>query len=146
MRQCSKGKSILRKQHGAAAVEFALVLPLLLILVFGIVEFSLALYDKAIITNASREGARAGIVFADPPIPDSDIKDIVIAYCGERLVNFPSRNVTAGDIVITRAGSAPGDELTVQVSYNYDYLLLPAFISALTDGINMTTRTVMRME
>ena len=59
-----KGESmktrLLKGNNGASAVEFAVVLPLL-VLPFGIIEFSLALYDKAMITNASREGARAGI-------------------------------------------------------------------------------------
>ena len=49
--------------NGAAAVEFAIVVPLLLLLLFGIIEFSLLLYNKAMLTNASREGARFGIVY-----------------------------------------------------------------------------------
>ena len=56
-----------KNQTGASAVEFAIVLPILVLLVFGIIEFSVALYDKAMITNASREGARAAIVFRVPP-------------------------------------------------------------------------------
>ncbi len=46
-------------QKGAAAIEMALITPLLLILLFGIIEFSLILYDKAIITNASKGPDRA---------------------------------------------------------------------------------------
>ena len=49
-------------QKGAVAVEFALILPVLVLLLFGIVEFSLLMYNKQILTNASREGARYGIV------------------------------------------------------------------------------------
>ena len=63
-----------RSQSGVAAVEFALILPVLLLIVFGIINFGLYLYDKAVVTNASREGARAGIVsvvsgngFGTPP-------------------------------------------------------------------------------
>jgi hypothetical protein len=52
-----------RGQRGAAMIEFALVLPLLLIVLLGTVEFSFILYNKAMITNASREGARLGIVY-----------------------------------------------------------------------------------
>ncbi|HKK00735.1 MAG TPA: TadE/TadG family type IV pilus assembly protein, partial [Desulfuromonadales bacterium] len=55
-----------RHERGASAVEFALVLPLLLVILFGIIEFGFILYDKAMITNASREGARAGIVLYTP--------------------------------------------------------------------------------
>ncbi len=53
----------IRSDHGASAVEFALVLPVLMLLTFGIIEFGVLLFDKAVITNASREGARMGIVF-----------------------------------------------------------------------------------
>jgi Flp pilus assembly protein TadG len=52
----------MNSQRGAAVVEFAFVLPLLLVILFGIIEFSFLLYDKAMLTNASREGARVGIV------------------------------------------------------------------------------------
>ena len=45
--------------RGSVVVEFALIFPLLLFIVFSIIECSLALYDKAVITNASREAARA---------------------------------------------------------------------------------------
>jgi Flp pilus assembly protein TadG len=53
-----KTKMMIRDQNGGAAVEFAIILPLLIALLFGIVEFGLLLYNKQIITNASREGAR----------------------------------------------------------------------------------------
>jgi Flp pilus assembly protein TadG len=53
---------ILQKENGAAAVEFAILLPLLAGLVFGIIEFGLLLYNQQVITNASREGARAAIM------------------------------------------------------------------------------------
>ncbi len=56
------------KQNGAATVELAILLgTILLPLLFGIIEFSFLLYDKAMITNASREGARAGIVMKIEP-------------------------------------------------------------------------------
>ena len=54
-------------QKGAAIVEFAIILPLLLLLIFGMIEFSLLMYNKAMITNASREGARRGIVYRVDP-------------------------------------------------------------------------------
>jgi Flp pilus assembly protein TadG len=64
-----KLKMRLKSQKGVAAVEFALVLPLLVLLIFGIIEFSLLMFNKQVITNASREGARAGIVAGTPRLP-----------------------------------------------------------------------------
>lgn len=46
------------KEHGQALVEFALAVPFLLILVFGIIDFGSALHAKIAITKAAREGAR----------------------------------------------------------------------------------------
>ena len=54
------------KQRGAETVEFAIILPILLIILFGIMEYGIVLYDKAVITNASREGARSGIAYKCP--------------------------------------------------------------------------------
>ena len=47
--------------RGVAALEFVLVFPFLMTVLFGIVDTSLLLCDKAVITNASREAARAGV-------------------------------------------------------------------------------------
>ena len=52
----------LRDEQGAVTVEFAIISILLFTIVFGIIEFGLLMFDKHVLTNASREGARAGIV------------------------------------------------------------------------------------
>ena len=53
-----------RSQAGAAAVEFALVLPILLLVIFGIIDFGVVLAQKAALANAVRAGARYGSVNA----------------------------------------------------------------------------------
>jgi len=53
-----------RADRGAAAVEFALVLPMLLLLVFGIIDFGRLLNAQIKVTEAAREGARAATVFS----------------------------------------------------------------------------------
>ncbi|QKE41830.1 MAG: pilus assembly protein [Ferrovum myxofaciens] len=49
-------------ERGVAAVEFALIFPLMLLLMFGIIEFGTMMYDQIMVTNAAREGARWGSV------------------------------------------------------------------------------------
>lgn len=53
-----------RHQRGAQAVEFALVLPFFLAILVLVVDFGFLVYNKAVITNASREAARAGSMLA----------------------------------------------------------------------------------
>ena len=53
-----------RGQRGAAAVEFALVVPILLVIVFGIINFGFVMTQKAALSNAVRAGARYGTVNA----------------------------------------------------------------------------------
>jgi Flp pilus assembly protein TadG len=139
----------LKSQSGASAVEFALILPILLLLVFGIIEMGFVLFDKAMITNASREGARTGISYRVPPFTDEEISNVVNSYLGNALITFAeSANPTA---TVTRNGSNPGDELKVTVAYTYTSLILPNLINSpvkqdFPREFNMIAETTMRME
>jgi len=137
------------RNQGASAVEFAIILPFLMIILFGIIEFSLALYDKAIVTNASREAARAAVVYrwgAAPTLGELQAQSeaIVSNYVNNRLVTFGTSNPVT--VNVTELGTTPNRSISVTVSYRYDYLVLPAFISALTGGINLDATTEMRRE
>jgi Flp pilus assembly protein TadG len=54
----ANGRRARDRDRGAAAVEFALLLPMLLLLVFGIIDFGRALNAQITLTQAAREGAR----------------------------------------------------------------------------------------
>jgi len=140
-------------QSGVAAVEFAIILPVLVVLIFGMIEFSLLFFNKAMLTNACREGARSGIVFrADVngdrwPLSDDEIRTVVRNYSQDYMVNFGSDNLGDEDITIDRSGGTdPGDPLTVSATYHYDFLVLPGLIEALTGGLDINARSVMRIE
>jgi Flp pilus assembly protein TadG len=60
-----QGAMAQRDQDGAAAVEFALLLPLLVLLLFGLIQFGIAFNTKIQATNAAREGARMAVVGID---------------------------------------------------------------------------------
>ena len=145
----------LRCQKGVAAIEFAIVLPLLMIIIFGIVEFGLLLYDKQVITNASREGARAGVVVGVSRVDDAGILEVMDRYIEDNLVTFGS--TPSLDITIcpgpSCSPSSPdredmdfGDDLTVTVTYDYDFLVLPNFVASLTGMQTLVATTVMKME
>ena len=142
-----------KRQEGASAVEFALVLPLLLILVFGIIEFSILFYDKAMITNASREGAREGIVYRYDPDgglnhpDDAEIVATVAQYVQNHLISFVASDVVT--TTIKRPGDSPGDPLTVTVNYDYNFLVFDSLLSLVggsLDEISLDAVTIMRLE
>lgn len=59
-------KRFLKSEKGQAMVEFALVLPLLLILLCGIIDFGWLYYNQITLNNAAREGARYAVIYYDP--------------------------------------------------------------------------------
>lgn len=143
-------KALMDDKRGTAAIEFAIILPLLVVFIFGIIEFGLVFYDKAMVTNASREAARAGIVYRDPPLTVAEMQSVVDSYCGGRLISFgggpsPTTTVPSGEC------TNHGDELVVNVAYQYEFLLLPDFLTAFFTGgmpgsIDISAVTRMRCE
>ena len=51
-----------------------------MVLLFGLVEFGMAIYDKGVLTNASREGARFGVVYSNPRKTETEIRNKVQTY------------------------------------------------------------------
>jgi Flp pilus assembly protein TadG len=100
-------RKIVKSRQGQAAVEFALVLPIFIILVFGIMEFSRLWETVSVLTSAAREGARVAAVTAP---------DVTAA------TNAAQNILTAGNITgatITVAGPNASDEVIVTVSMTY---------------------------
>lgn len=134
-----------KKQQGLAAVELSLVLPVIFLIIFVVIEFSIALYDKAIITNASREAARAGIVLKTPKLTTAQIQSIANNYLGTNLITFGSA-VTPVVTVPSGAGGLFGTPLTVQVSYQYSTMVLGGILHVVNNPINLSATTVMLNE
>lgn len=132
--------------RGASAVEFALILPLLLLLVFGIIETSLALYDKAVITNASREAARAGVVMGKTRLADADIQRIALNYCDGRLVSLGAQPSSPSVTVQRPANPVSGDPLTVSIAYTFVGFGFAPLYAAFVGPIQLTATTVMTYE
>jgi Flp pilus assembly protein TadG len=134
----------LRTDDGAAMIEFALVLPILLLLVFGIIEFGFALYNKEVITNASREGARYGIIIGDPRPTTTQIQNVVTTYLSKMpLVGWNASKATVG---VTGAQGASGSDLTVTVNYQYSFLVLQNLIPGFNKSITLNAQTLMKLE
>lgn len=129
---------LIRNQKGTAMLELAIALPLILILLFGTIEFGVLFYNKQVITNASREGARAGISGID----GSEIKSIVMEYSNGKLICLKELiSITADDIDINL--DADND---LKVSVNVEYTFLFSQIIGIGNSINLSASTVMRNE
>lgn len=114
-------------ESGVAMVEFAIILPLLILILFGAIEFGLAMFNKQVITNASREGARYGIVDdSGSRRSPSEIENVVNNYAANRLITFGT-NASPDTTVVPdpQSGVSFGQNLTVTVDYDYEFLVLP---------------------
>lgn len=145
----------LQNNRGVAAVELALCLPILIVLVLGSIEFGLLFYNKQVITNASREGVRAGIT-GEKTV--DEIKNIVLTYCNHNegpedneLINLNGSDELQAEKV-TVSGPDGDNDLTVSVSYDYNFLFGGIYNYFLFGGIlsfpykTVSAQTIMRME
>lgn len=132
-------------QKGASVVEFAIIAPLFISLLFAIVEFGLIIYTKGMMTHASREGARFGVVYATPRKTVSEIQTVVQNYLNQMgLTSTATVAVTYPD-----GDSNSGNRLRVQLNYTYQFFVLPSnitkFLGKMSD-LNLTATADMRME
>ena len=129
-----------RRPRGQALVEFALILPLLMLVLFGIVEFGRAWNAKQVLTDAAREGARLAVV-GDPtitrPIVDSMVK-LKIARGG-----FDPAQVVIAYPDGFRLGT--GRITSVQVDMPYRFVVLHRLASLVTNNGVIMLRTTARM-
>lgn len=143
-------RTSLRRQQGSETVEFAVSATLLFLLLFGIIEFSVALYDKATLTNASREGARTGILFQPSPrdlvAEDAAIEAAIRDYAEQYLISLGGPAEMDIDITRSDPNMPPGSDVAVTVDYPYQFLLLPSFVGTLGGVLELSATTTMRAE
>jgi Flp pilus assembly protein TadG len=111
--------------QAAQLVEFALVLPMLLLVVLGIAEFGFIFQRYEVMTNAAREGARMAVL---PGYTTADVVARVKVYVSEGRVPTTTTNP---NIVVTNvtipvgAGLVPINAKRVTVTYTHSYTFLP---------------------
>lgn len=116
-------RTVSRDQRGTAVVEFALIAPILFLLVFGILDFGRALNYYNQLTQLAGQGARAAIVNNNPdgtgPASGKSIQDQLVN-------NYATGGIKNGVQVCITNGSAPaaGQPVTVQATYKFTFLPL----------------------
>ena len=97
-------------QRGATVVEFAILLPLMLLILGGITDFGRAMFTQIQLSNAAREGARAAVV------SDASEDEII-----DR-ASSSAPNMTG--LTINVDAQCPGDTAQVTASRDFDWILL----------------------
>jgi Flp pilus assembly protein TadG len=122
-----------RSERGTAAVEFALVLPLVLVVALALVQTGLLVRDRLLVEAAARAGARAAAIQEEP----SAIRAAALAAA-------PSLDDGAVDLAVTRKG-VRGEPVTVSVRYLAS-VRVPFVVWLFGDSVGMTTSTTARQE
>ncbi|MEX0612060.1 MAG: TadE/TadG family type IV pilus assembly protein [Pirellulales bacterium] len=126
-------------RRGAAAVEFALVSPLLFLLCLGMLEFGRMMMVQEIVTNAAREGGRKAIL---PGVTDGDVASAVDSY-------FATCGISGHTISVlpstTSAAAGTPIKVTASVPYN-NVSWLPIGNLKWLQGKSVTAAVEMRKE
>lgn len=133
------------KRLCAAVAEFAVVAPIFMLLVFGMMEFGRAIMVQQVLVNASREGARQAVLDG---ATTTDVQDQVNLYLdpsgidGESIAYFVNGSQVSNP---TGNNSAFGDAIGVEVSVNFSnvsWMPVPKYIG----GAVLRARSTMRRE
>ena len=111
-----KSIRIIKNEKGASAVEFALILPILIMLVFGIFQFGIAYNNYIALTHAAREGARLAAVNMDELLGITEFENRVIASAPSVSIESITLSGQDGDI---------GDPVTVTVTGEVLNIVIP---------------------
>jgi len=136
-----------RSQKGAALIEAAVTIPIVLLIAVGIFEFGRAYQTWQVLTNAAREGARLAVISGST---DANVTTTVRNYMqAGQLDNYATATVTiTRNVALT--GSDTGSQ--VQINYPFQFMVLQPVIqlidSASTTGtpITMQASALMRNE
>lgn len=126
------------ERKGAVAVEFAIILPLLITLVFGIIEFGRTMMVQQAMINATREGAREASL---PDATITSVKTVVVDFLSDAAIN-----VAADDISVSPDPSTAvnNEQITVSLTLPYDNIRwLPG---RYLNGVELNASTRMRSE
>jgi Flp pilus assembly protein TadG len=137
MRLMSGGRC--KDEQGSAALEFALVAPLLFIIVFAVIDFSRAYYTLNDLTAAVREGARFASSLDDPIVRQDEVRQVVRDFA----LSFAGDTVLDTQIDVTF--EAAGRVRVAITDYPFEFVTpLPALLG-LSD-VNISRQAIMKWE
>lgn len=121
-----------RREQGQTLTEFALVLPLLALLLFGVIQFGIVFHQYVTLTDAVRAGGRQGAVSRDLGNPTAVVVD---------RVRRSAVNLDPGQLGISVSSTwERGSDITVTATYPYDISLLGVVVKSGTFSAQTTER------
>jgi Flp pilus assembly protein TadG len=134
-----------RRESGQALIELALILPVFLLMLLGIVQFGSVFRDYIALTDATRVGARQAAV-ARSILPESDRVPNVIARVQKAAVNLDSNkmDITVEPIMVD--GVTPGWEQSGEVTVRATYPFKVDLIGLVVFNGTLKSRTTERIE
>ncbi len=138
----------MRGEKGAALIEAAVTVPIILLISVGIFEFGRAYQTQQVLTNAAREGARVAVIEGTT---DADVRTRVRDY----VTRGGLTTLTDGQIVVQRAVPLTGSSTasSVEINYPFQFMVLNPVVRLVaptdrTTGapITMKAATLMRNE
>lgn len=127
----------LRSEHGQAAVEFALVVPVLLVLLLGIVQGGIAFHDYLTVTDAARAAERQAIEARVSGVTQADVQQA--AWSAAPDLDHSQLGVVLADPSDPTFNTS-GSQLTVTVTYPYSINVLGIVVASGTLTSQMTGR------
>ena len=136
-------KDLRNAEDGAELIEMAIVLPLLLLLIMGLVDFGFLFQRYVVLTNAAVEGARVASL---PGYTNADVSARVADYVTKGGITGPVNTNTVGVALPGPGGGAwPGSQVTVTHVYNYEYVgPIAALFSGGFTSVTLTSTATMR--
>lgn len=131
-------------RRGQAVVEFALVLPLVLILVIGVFEFARAWNIQQVLTDAAREGARVAVVGSGAGESAGVISAKVQTAIGNAL-SVAAIDPADANVALTGIGGGRGNAATVQIQLPYRFSFLGPLMGWTIGKSSLTLRTSITM-
>ncbi len=163
----SNAKRGLSGEHGAIAVEFAIILPVLVLLVFGIIDFGHAWYVRHVLQNSCREGARYATRYQTDGSGNRVLPSALTPSIQDYILNTTAENEGSGTglnsllppdagATVTPSGPAysetditklPLEDLTVTVTAKKDWFVLDKLVPGITgDHVDITVAATMKCE
>jgi Flp pilus assembly protein TadG len=167
LRNYFDAKRSLDGEHGAVAVEFAIILPFLLVLVFGIIDFGHAYYMKHVLQNSCREGARYATRYQTDDSGNRILPSALTPSIQNYILSTSADNGGSGTGLnsllpsdaaaqVTPSGNAfietditklPLEDLTVTVSAKKYWFILNKLVPSIkSDHVDITVAATMKCE